>query len=165
MHFFLIDLTSVSVCGPVGLLEMRTRHTCLARILVWCGFLFSTDVFLRAALAGDFGDPAASEESVVHHLAFGSWLLMFPLYWASITLSWRGFRTRIIYSYFQTNINKSSDAWTERREISKSTQPKERPGWEQGAIRSAPDTSQHQQLLELKLMFDIPVLLKLNTRV
>lgn len=34
-----------------------------------------------------------------------------------------------------------------------------------GAIRSAPDTSQHQQLLELTLMFDIPVLLKLNTRV
>ncbi len=30
-----------------------------------------------------------------------------------------------------------------------------------GAIRSAPDTGQHQQLLKLKLMFDIPVLLKL----
>lgn len=39
------------------------------------------------------------------------------------------------------------------------------PGESRGAIRSAPDTGQHQQLLELKLMFDIPVLLKLNTRV
>lgn len=39
------------------------------------------------------------------------------------------------------------------------------PGESRGAIRSAPDTGQHQQLLELKLMFDIPVLLKLNTGV
>lgn len=39
------------------------------------------------------------------------------------------------------------------------------PGESRGAITSAPGTSQHQQLLELKLMFDIPVLLKLNTMV
>lgn len=30
-------------------------------------------------------------------------------------------------------------------------------GESRGAIRSAPDTGQHQQLLKLKLMFDIPV--------
>lgn len=39
------------------------------------------------------------------------------------------------------------------------------PGESRGAIRSAPDAGQHQQLLEVKLMFDIPVLLKPNTRV
>lgn len=39
------------------------------------------------------------------------------------------------------------------------------PRESRGAIRSAPDTGQHQQLLELTLMFDIPVLLKLNTGV
>lgn len=39
------------------------------------------------------------------------------------------------------------------------------PGESRAAIRSGPDTGQHQQLLELKLMFDIPVLLKLNTGV
>lgn len=33
------------------------------------------------------------------------------------------------------------------------------------AIRSAPDTGQHQQLLGLVLVFDILVLLKLNTEV
>lgn len=67
----------------------------------------------------------------LRRLAFGPWLLLFPFYWASIALSWRGFRTRIIYFYFQTNINKRLNAWTECREICKSTQPRERPGWEQ----------------------------------
>lgn len=59
--FFLIDLTSVSICEPMDfqkvMLEKGTWHTFLARILVWCGYLFSTDIFLRVALAGDFGEP------------------------------------------------------------------------------------------------------------
>lgn len=39
------------------------------------------------------------------------------------------------------------------------------PRESRAAIRSAPDTGQHQQLLGLTLMFDILVLLKLNTGV
>ncbi len=90
---------------------------------------------------------------------------MFPLYWASITLSWRGFRTRIIYSYFQTNINKGSMLGQSVGKFVRALSQKRGPGESRGAITSAPGTSQHQQLLELKLMFDIPVLLKLNTMV
>lgn len=84
-------------------------------------------------------------------------------YWASIALSWRGFRTRIIYSYFQTNVNKSLVAWTGK--FVRALSQKRGPVKSRGALRSAPDTGQHQQLLKLKLMFDIPVLLKQNTRV
>lgn len=52
-----------------------------------------------------------------------------------------------------------------RGKFSRALSQKRGPGESRGAIRSAPDTGQHQHLLKLKLMFDIPVLLKLNTMV
>lgn len=77
---------------------------------------------------------------------------------------------RIVLSYSESDINKSLDAWTHYREICKCTQPKGGVegggrGRAVGAIRSAPDTGQHQQLLVLRVMFDIPLLLNLNTEV
>lgn len=135
--FFLIGLTSVSICGPVDFQKVmleKGEHGILSLhgFLVWCGYLFSADIFLRVALARRLffaatDDSIAASFRIQPMAPYGVPLVS----GACITLSWRGFRTRIIYSLFQTNINKRLDVWTERREICKSTQPTERPGWEQ----------------------------------